>query len=155
MVETDGPQGGHEPLVIPVLREQLEVGIRQVDTGGVRIHKSVSAHDEVVEAALVHDTVEVRRIPVDRIVPMSEAPATRQQGDTLIVPVLEEVLVVEKRLRIKEEIHIRTVREERFADKVALRAEEVTVERLAAGSDTEVSPTNGGSHHATHTRSRI
>lgn len=144
------------PLVFPVLREEVRVGIRKVDSGGVRIHKSVSVRDEAVEARLVRDAVEVRRVPVDRIVAMSEAPATRQEGDTLIVPVLEEVLVVEKRLRIKEEIHItRTAREEQVTDTVALRSEQVDIERFEAGPDTEVTTTNGGTHHATHTRSRI
>jgi len=145
-----------QPLVIPVLREELRVGIRKVDTGGVRIHKTVRVRDEQVEASLLHDAVEVRRVPVDRVVAMSEAPATRQEGDTLIVPVLEEVLVIEKRLRIKEEIHItRTAREEQLAESVTLRSEQVDIERFGAGSDNEVTTTNGGTHHATHTRSRI
>ena len=53
---------------------------------------------------LFAEEADVRRVPVNRIV--SEAPQTRQEGEVTIVPIVEEVLVVEKRLLLKEEIHI-------------------------------------------------
>lgn len=144
-----------DPLAIPVLREVLEAGVREVDTGGVRIHKSVSTHAQDVAATLHQGQVEVTRVPVGRIVAEADAPAARQEGDTLIVPVLEEVLVVEKRLRIKEEIHItRTARSQPWRDTVVLRSEQVTVEPLAPAAPEPTSP-NGGTHHATHTVSRV
>ena len=119
-------------LVVPVAQEELRVGVRQVDTGrGVRIHKTVSEQTHPIEQALLRTTVDVKRIPVDRIVPLSEAPATRQEGDTLIVPVCEEVLVVEKRLRIKEEIHIlRRTQQQTHTGSAVLRTEQVAVERF-------------------------
>ena len=144
-------------LVIPVAREELRVGTRRVDTGrGVRLHKTVSEQTRHIEQALQCDALEVRRVPVDKIVPLSEAPATRQEGDTLIVPVLEEILVVEKRLRIKEEIHIiRGTRQETHAGTVVLRAEQVSIEPFDERLDPEATTTDGGSHHATDTHSRI
>ena len=144
-------------LVLPVIREEVHVGVRTVDTGsGVRIHKTVSEQTQRIEQALLRDAVEVRRVPVDRIVALSDAPVARQEGDTFIVPVLEEILVVEKRLRIKEEVHItRTARQEQYADTVILRAENVSVERFGDGRDPEVNSTNGGTHHAAHTSSSI
>lgn len=144
-------------LVVPVVREDLHIGIRQVDTGrGVRIHKTVSEHPQPVEETLLRDAVDVKRVPVDRIVALSEAPAPRQEGDTLIVPVLEEILVVEKRLRIKEELHItRTARQEQYADTVVLRTEHVAVERFGDAPEPEPNPPHGGTHHAAHTRSSI
>ncbi|HEY0060834.1 MAG TPA: DUF2382 domain-containing protein [Telluria sp.] len=149
-------ESGQAPLVLPLLREELALRVRKVDRGGVRIHKSVSVREQPVQAALRHESVEVRRVPVDRIVALADAPAARQEGDTLIVPVLEEVLVVEKRLRIKEEIHIiRTAHEEQYRATVPLRSEQVAVERLAPGSPTEAPSTNGGTHHATHSDRRI
>jgi uncharacterized protein (TIGR02271 family) len=144
-------------IVLPVMREDLHVGIRQVDTGrGVRIHKTVSETPHSIDETLLRDAVEVRRVPVDRIVPLSEAPVARQEGDTLIVPVLEEILVVEKRLRIKEEVHItRTARHEQYADTVVLRTENVSVERFGDEPGSEINSTNGGTHHAAHSRSSI
>ena len=54
-------------------------------------------------------------------------------GETTIVSILEEVLVVEKRLVLKEELHIRRRQVEmRDPRRVTLRSEEVTIERLGA-----------------------
>ncbi len=124
--------GQGETLVIPVVQEKLLVGVEKVDTGrGVRIHKTVTEHTHNIDEDLLRDAVEVKRVPVDKIVSLSEAPVARQEGDIFIVPILEEVLVVEKRLRIKEEVHItRTARTEHYTDTVTTRAEHVTVERF-------------------------
>lgn len=68
--------------------------------------------------------------PVDKIVALSEG----YEGGTFIVPILEEVLVVEKRLRIKEEIHItRSKRPQRFSETVPVKSETVSVERFDEG----------------------
>ena len=146
-----------EAFVLPVVHEELRVGKRLVDTGrGVRIHKTVSEQAHPVNQDLLRDAVEVRRVPVDKIVSLSEAPLARQEGDTLIVPVLEEVLVVEKRVRIKEEIHIvRSARQEPYSASVVLRTEHVSIERFDDSPDPEVITTDGGTHHAaadTHRR---
>lgn len=143
----DSPSPAAEsPIVIPVLREEVQVGVRQVDTGrGVRIHKTVSEQPHRIDETLLRDAVNVRRVPVDQIVSLTEAPVARQEGDTLIVPILEEILVVEKRLRIKEEIHItRTAQAEPYTDTVMLRSEQVSVERFDSALDTEVKSPNGG-----------
>lgn len=146
-----------EQLVVPVVHEELKVGKRRVDTGrGVRIHKTVREQARHIDQALLRDALEVKRIPVDKIVPLSEAPVMRQEGDTLIVPVLEEILVVEKRLRIKEEVHIiRSTRSEPHVGAVVLREEQVSIERFDDSLDPEVTTTDGGIHHATNTDSRI
>lgn len=123
---------GQDGLRIPVIEEQLAFGTRTVETGrGVRIHKTVTEHPVTIDERLARDEVEVRRVAIDRMVAPDEAPAPRYEGDTLVVPVLEEVLVVERRLRIKEELHItRTRHEERYHDTVPLKAERVEVERF-------------------------
>jgi stress response protein YsnF len=63
-----------------------------------------------------------------------EAPVpVRQEGLTTIITLLEEVVVVEKRLRATEEVRItrrRTVRQ--ASQHVTLRREEAVVERLDA-----------------------
>ena len=126
-----------ELIKVPVLQEEAWVEKRIVDTGrGVRIHKTVAEHPCRIDERLLRDEVEVTHVPVDRIVPLDQAPATRYEGDTLVVPVLEEVLVVERRLRIKEELHItRTRREERHVDTVLLKSEQVGVERFDERGD--------------------
>ena len=130
-------QEKQELIRVPVIQEEAWVEKRIVDTGrGVRIHKTVAEHPCQIDERLLRDEVEVAHVPVDRIVPLDQAPATRYEGDTLVVPVLEEVLVVERRLRIKEELHItRTRREERHVDTVMLKSEQVGVERFDEHGD--------------------
>jgi stress response protein YsnF len=157
-METKRPSQAHEgSMVLPVIAEQLRLGVRRVDTGrGVRIHKTVVEREQRIEQSLLHDAVSVTRVPVDRIVPLSETPVARQEGDTWIVPILEEVLVLEKRLRIKEEVHItRTARAQPYFDTVVLRSEQVAVERFDERDQAQVNSTNGGSQNATHTRGGI
>ncbi len=114
--------------VIPVIQETLRVEKREFESGRVLVHKTVTERDEVAEVLLKQQDLIVERVPIGRTV--SEAPQTRQDGDTLIVPILEEVLVVEKRLVLKEELHIRKHSSERTEQhKVRLRAEHVEIEQ--------------------------
>lgn len=137
MAEESISPAGTGAVTIPVHREEARISTRRVDAGrGVRIHKHVTERPQQVDEILHADVLDVRHVPVDRIVAPDEAPATRQEGDTLIIPVLEEVLVLERRVRIKEEIHItRTQREQRHAETVLLKTEEVCVERFDDASD--------------------
>ena len=58
---------------------------------------------------LFREDCDVERVPIKRMI---DQPAeVRQEGDTLIIPLMEEVLVVEKRLMLREELHIRRRRE--------------------------------------------
>lgn len=120
---------GQTPVaVVPVMEEELRVGKRVVETGRVRIHKTVHEHEEVVDEPLMREEYDVERVPIDEFVDGPVGP--RHEGETLIVPVLEEVLVVEKRLVVREELRITRKRtEERRPQRVKLLSEEVSVER--------------------------
>jgi len=115
--------------VIPVVEEILDVRQRRVETGRVRITKIVHEREEEVNAPRVREEVTIERVPLNRMV---DAPISmRQEGDTFIIPLLEEVVVVEKRLMVKEELRITKRRiEEHTSQQVKLRREEVVVERL-------------------------
>jgi len=118
-------------IVVPVVAEEIEVGKRRVETGKVRVRKTVRTTDQVVDTPVFREEVEVERVAINRVL---DAPvSSRQEGDTLVVPLLEEVLVVEKRLILREEIRITRRRSEhRDAQTVTLRSEEATVERVGA-----------------------
>ncbi len=119
--------------VIPVIHETLRIEKREVESGRVVVHKTVSERDEVAEVLLRQQDLIVERVPVGRVV--SEAPQTRQDGDTLIVPILEEIMVVEKRLILKEELHIRKQSSERTEHhNVRLRTEHVEIEQTGRPS---------------------
>jgi len=123
-------------LTLPLVQEEVRVEVREVDTGGVRVHKTVSEQPHQIDAQLLHEEVNVTHVPIDKIVSLLEVPVARQEGDTWIVPVLEEILVVEKKCRIKEEIHItRSQRQEQHVETVVLRSEDVSIERFGATPD--------------------
>jgi uncharacterized protein (TIGR02271 family) len=117
------------PLVLPVIEETLDVHTRRVVTGTVRITKTVQEQDVLVDEPLWREDVEITRVPVQRVV---DGPIpVRTEGDTTIISLVEEVLVVEKRLMLTEELHLRTRRREmRQPQRVTLRREEARVERL-------------------------
>jgi Domain of unknown function (DUF2382) len=78
--------------------------------------------------------IEVERVNIGKIV--DNAPPIRHEGDTTILPVLEEVevVVVERRIMLKEEIHVRRRRvTEMHRETILLRQQTAVVTRLAAG----------------------
>jgi uncharacterized protein (TIGR02271 family) len=116
---------------VPLLEEEMRVDKRSVATGKVRVRSVVDTIEEVARAALAEDRVEVTRVPLNREV--SAAPPVRTEGEVTIVPVMEEVLVVEKRLVLKEELHIRRrVTHENVEVPVTLRKQRAVIERLTA-----------------------
>jgi uncharacterized protein (TIGR02271 family) len=85
-------------LVVPVIAEELEVQKRVVETGKVRITKAVHEREAVVDEPLFSEEVEVERVPIQRVV--DKPVPVRYEADTVVVSILEEVLVVEKRLML-------------------------------------------------------
>jgi uncharacterized protein (TIGR02271 family) len=123
----------NDVLKVPVFEEELSVDIRTIDTGrGVRVHKTVEEQPVTVDELLMREHVDVRRVAVDQVLANGAAlPPARYEGDVLIVPVFEEVLVVEKRMKLKEELYItRTRIEESQPQTVVLKKEHVTIERF-------------------------
>ena len=113
---------------IALVEERISLGKRTIETGRVQVSTHVEARHETVREALVHEDVIVERVQIGRMV--DAAPLPRQDGDTWIIPVVEETLVVEKRLLLKEEVHvIRTSRLEPFEQDVTLRAMHADVQR--------------------------
>jgi stress response protein YsnF len=118
-----------EQEAIPLVEESIAVGVREVETGRVRIRTLVDEHVALARADLACESVEVERVPVGRAV--DAVPAIREEGDTLIVPVVEEVLVVGKQLWLREEVRLTRMRTvEPFEAPVRLRRTDAVVERL-------------------------
>jgi uncharacterized protein (TIGR02271 family) len=126
-----------QTITVPVRQEQLHVATRLVDTGeGTRIHKTIVEKPYEIDEALLRDEIVVKHVAIDKIVALSDAPSPHHEGDTFIVPVLEEVLIVEKRLRIKEELHIvKKTHEERHVETVTLKSEDISIERFDEGRE--------------------
>lgn len=116
----------------PLMEEELHVDKRTVDTGrGVRLHKTVSEREQLIDQPLRRDELVVEHVPIGRVVPDTEVPQVRYEGDTMIVPVLEEVLVVQKQLLLKEEVRVtRQQQQVAMPRSVVLRSEQISVERF-------------------------
>lgn len=122
-------EGEPAETVIPLLEEHLRLGKRVRETGRVRVSVTTGAEARRIEETLRSKLVEIERVPVGRTV--AEAPPVREEGDTLVIPVLEEVLVVERRLVLREEVRLRLrVEERRHAEEVTLRRQSAAIERL-------------------------
>jgi len=128
-----------QAAAIPVLEETLRVDKTIAEPGRVFIRTSVLERTEYADLELHSGEATIARVPVDRVV--DAPPAIRQEGDTIIVPVVEEIMVVEKRLLLKEEIHIRRQQVvQHIRQPVRLRSEEVSLERQSPLSSNNITP---------------
>jgi len=130
----DTPEDQMENISVPVIEEEIEVGKRRVEGERVSVRTVPRERTEVVEQPLESMEVEIERITIDRQI--DTAPDIRNDGDTTIIPVVEERLVVEKRLFLREEIHVHRRRVvTQFRQNVTLRSQDVVVERRDAAAD--------------------
>jgi len=123
---------GEEVTVLPIVEETLHISKREVVTGRVRVRTVTDLIEERVRQELSGQHVEVERVPVDVLIERDAAPPEpRTEGDVTIVPILEEVLVVEKRLLLKEELRITCHRTTNVTEvAVPLRKQRAEIERL-------------------------
>lgn len=126
-------QADGEARVIPVVEEQVAVE-RIVTSNRVQVAKTVHERVEMVDESLLSEEVQIERVAINQPLDATQhaqATQVRREGDVLIIPVVEEVLVVEKRLMLKEEVRIRKIqRETHQPQEVRLRREQVDVTRI-------------------------
>ena len=122
---------GREEAVVPIVQEELHIEKQKVETGRVRLTKTVQEREVMVTEPSMQEDIQIERVPVNRW--LSEPASVRYEGDMMIIPVMEEVPVVEKRLRLKEELRVtkRQITSQR-SEPVRLRTEDVRVERMPA-----------------------
>jgi uncharacterized protein (TIGR02271 family) len=115
--------------VIPVIQEELDIGKQAVEAGRIRVAKRVETTESIIDEPLLRQGYDIQRTQLNRII--DDVPQPRYDGDALILPILEEVLVVEKRLILREEIRITRIQEEvRDPQTHTVRREHVDVERV-------------------------
>ena len=122
-----------ETLTIPVVEETARIEKRVMETGRVRVSTRTETADQVLRERLRSDTVGVTRVAINRTLSEGELPpAVREEDGVTIIPGLEEILVVEKRLVLKEELHIRrSSADEDVEVPVTLRRQRAVVERVS------------------------
>jgi stress response protein YsnF len=113
---------------IPLVEERLVTSKREVETGRVRVRTLVEENETLVRETLRHATVEVERVLIEREV--DEIPPVREENGVTIIPVVREVLVVQKKLILAEEVHLRRQTQiEEHAQPVLLKTQRAVIER--------------------------
>lgn len=123
-----------EKITIPLAEECVTIHKTARTTSGVRVHKTVQETLQNVDETVTVQNVTVQRVAIGRWLdhPLSQ----RQEGDTTIIPIVEEVAVIEKRLRLVEEIRItRTTITDHYRTAVPIRREHAVVEDVAVDGD--------------------
>ena len=136
------PKDEKDPLdqvVIPLHAEEVSIGKRQLVTGRVKVSTVTHSREELVEQLLRKERVEVERVPVGQIV--QEVPQVREEGDLIIIPVVEETVFIERRLVLKEEVRIRRIHEtQNHQECVILRRQEAVITRVPGDSNQPAIP---------------
>jgi len=124
-----GKQDRQSEVIVPLHAEELSVARRRIVTGRTRITTVTREREEEVREPLMREVVEIERRPVGQ--PVDSMPLMRQEGDTTVIPVVEEQLVVERRLILKEEVRVTRVRTtETYRERVVTRKQDVQIARL-------------------------
>ena len=111
--------------------EQISIAKRQRVGEVVRVSSQTRTREVLIDEPLAHEGVVVERIPVGRYV--DAVPPIRQEGDITIVPIVEEEVVVTKRLVLREEVHLHRTRTiTRHTETVSLREQFANVRRFPA-----------------------
>ena len=128
---------------VPIIEERVRVDKRLIDSGVVKISTSVGERTEMVTAALMHEEVDIKRVPME--VEIDRVPDVRREGELLIIPVVEERAVLHKRLVLVGEVHVRrrVLHEEREIS-VDVRTTQVHVQRESLTSDSEETQASTG-----------
>ena len=123
-----------QDLHVPLHEEEISVSRREIKKANVQVALVTGTREQLIDEELTQVRVEIERVPIDRVVDVF--PPIRQEGDITIIPVVEEIVVVERRLVLKEEVRVRRVStKEQHQETVVLRQQEAVVTR--EGPDTQ------------------
>ncbi|WP_207426227.1 YsnF/AvaK domain-containing protein [Pedobacter sp. SYSU D00535] len=130
--QTPEIQSTDKQVIVPVIEEQFDIKSKTVESGTVSVTKKVHQTVESVDIPVTNEHVNVDRVKINQYVDTAP-PAMRQEGDTTIIPILKEVLVVEKKLLLVEEVRITRKQEKTSSThQDILRKEEVIISRVNA-----------------------
>jgi uncharacterized protein (TIGR02271 family) len=124
---------GHEEDDVRVRRseEEIRVQTREREAGEIRVRKRVRTERERLSVPKKRVEVTVERVPVEGAVPAGDEAAQIGEED-IVVPVVEEEIVVDKRPVVKEEIRIR----KRVVEEVEVVEEDVRKEEVEIDDQT-------------------
>ena len=114
---------------IPVVEETIQLGKELIEKGTTRFIKKVDEETVNIPLRFRTEQYSVERIPVNQYVEQAP-PAIRHEGKTMIISIIEEEAVIQKRLKVVEELHITSSEVETITnEEVNLKKERVIIER--------------------------
>ena len=123
-----------ETMIIPVIQEEITVDKRVIETGKVRVSKRISEREELIDVPLLREEVTIERVPMNLFV--ESHPPVRQEGDIMIIPVVEEQVVMQKKLVLVEELRVhKQIVQTHQPQTVTLLKEEVEIRRSAGNEN--------------------
>lgn len=123
-------------ITVDLHEEYLTARKKQGVTSVARVHKKVETESADMPFDVAREHAEIERVPVDHQV-VTSAPQPYWDDDVYVVPVVEEELVVTKRLVVREEVRIRRVAgTETVSVPVTLRRERVEVTEIGVDQET-------------------
>jgi uncharacterized protein (TIGR02271 family) len=129
-------EGGRHDETLQLFAEELSIAKETLEIGRVRVATRTHEREALVDENLARERVEVETVPIGRRI--DAMPEVRQEGDTTIVPVVEELLHIERQLMLKEEVRIKRLHTtERYQEKVTLRHQEAVITRHEDNKESE------------------
>lgn len=133
---------------LPVVQEELHVGKRQVESGGVRVHTHVKEVPVQESVKLREERVTVERRPVDRAV--TSADMANMKDTTIELTETSEQAVVQKSARVVEEVVVgKQVGERTETINETLRHTDVEVQQMAPAATARTTTTTFSSYEPT------
>ncbi len=121
--------GNQETKVLQLIEEYPVVKKQRVKAGEVLIHKKVESENVTLPVDLAYEEVDIERIEVNQTYDQKHYPRQRQEGDVLIIPIVEEQAIIVKRYLVREELHITRRSEVRHQElSETIRRENLVVE---------------------------
>lgn len=113
--------------------EEIVVTRRRVLGDVVKVNTVTVERERLVEEPLIHERVEILRVPIGREV--DAVPEIRHENDVMILPVVEEEITITRRLVLKEEVHLRrVVIRDVHRETIVLRQQEAEITRTPSNS---------------------
>lgn len=118
--------------IIPVVEEEVVTGKRKVVRGTVLIEKKIKSEEISVELPVTSEVINIEHVPRNQY--LDSRPEIRYEGDTIIIPVMKEVIV--SKLLLVEEIRItKETRTDTVTKNITLKKEEVNISRIEKQSE--------------------
>lgn len=105
---------------VPLVEETVRIDKQAHQTASVRVRAVLEEMPVELHETLVRETAQIDHVAVGRVV--ETVPQSRHVGDTLIIPVVEERLLVRKELVLVEELHVRLARSSEPVSATLMRA---------------------------------